>query len=482
MKKYFIYLCSLMSLVGCSQNETINNEIQSEGVSFTTSIGASRATDISFEAGDAISVFGVEEGENPVSSENVKYVYNNGFVAAGVPLYYPEDESPLSFCAIYPYDESIDYVYDFSVKLDQSASDNYTKSDLMVAKTGLTTDLQPHLQFRHRLSSVLIGIENKLENFEIESVELNQVATSLRYDVEDDNIISTDDIDNLTMKAKDGYYTVIFPPQRVETTNPFIVVNGKNAETGESLSFSWRLSKDTNFKAGIRHQYQLYITSRGIMIEDKGTPLFESDILPWIEPEDIEAVVTPEILDSLEKYMPIYRGDTPPFVEGAYLLEPCEVVYCQDYETGGGFAPGHIFASEQIRFFNQDNEKLTLDFEGKTLNGTSFEEGTGSFICGSGNNFTVYFDTEGYASGIYNRMAEVYSGTLTEEGISNLYFAYVMVEKGEDPNNLLMGEGVFRLVKDGDGIASVYPWDGEGSRATKSDLYTILKNARNVNK
>lgn len=480
MRKNIVYLCLGVVLAGCSQNDAVN-KISDEAISFTTGIGTSRATDVAFETGDEISVFGVQEGENPVSSENFKYVYNNGFVAAGVPLYYPEDETPLSFCAIYPYDEAISYNYDFTVKLNQNEGDNYTKSDLMVAKTGLTTDLQPHLQFRHRLSSVLIGIENKLEAFEVESVELNNVATSLRYDVEDDNIISTDNIGNVTMMAKDGYYTAIFPPQRIEQSVSFIVVNGKNTSTGESLSFSWNLGKATNFKSGIRHQYQLYISSTGIMIEDKGTPVFDSEILPWTEPEDIESVVTPEILDSLEKYMPIYRGDTPPIVEGAYLMEPCEAVYCQDYGVGG-YAPGTICTSTQIRFFNQDNETLTLDFEGKNIDGTSHEVGTGSFISGSGNNFTVYFDTEGESSGIYTRMAEVYSGTLTAEGISDLYFAFVMVEKGEDPENILMDEGVFRLFKDGDGMASVYPWEVVESRTVESKIYSVLMNAKIVKK
>lgn len=196
-------------------------------------------------------------------------------------------------------------------------------------------------------------------------------------------------------------------------------------------------------------------------VTDKlGEPVFDSEILPWGSPEDIEAVVTPEILDSLEKYMPIYYGNTPPIVEGAYLVEPNEAVYCQDYGVGG-YAPGTICTSEQIRFFNQDNEKLVLDFEGKNVTGSSHEEGSGSFISGSGNNFTVYFDTEGESNGIYVRLAEVYSGTVTAEGIKDLYHAFVMVEKGEDPNQVLMGEGVFRLFKDGDGLAALHPWDSD---------------------
>lgn len=210
-----------------------------------------------------------------------------------------------------------------------------------------------------------------------------------------------------------------------------------------------------------------------------GEPIFSSEIFPWGSPEDIEAVVTPEILDSLEEYMPIYYGDTPPFIEGAYLVEPTECVYCQDYATGGGFEPGYIFVSEQIRFFNQDNERLVLDLEGKSVTGSSYKSGTGSFISGSGNNFTVYFDTEGETNGIYNRKAEVYSGTITADGIKDLYHAIVMVEKGDDSNHMLMDEGVFRLFKDGDGMTYFYPWDS-GSRSVSPVRYNAVMRFKGV--
>lgn len=480
MKKQYLYLGLLLGLMGCSQNEPISQAPKSEGVSFTSSIGiSSRATDTEFEEGDEISVFGVEMNQNPVSSDNIKYIYQKkGFVAENIPVYYPEDGSPLSFCAIYPYNESISYNYDFSVKLDQSEGTNYTKSDLMVAKTDFTTDLTPHLQFRHRLSSVLIEIKNELKNFEIASVQLSEFATSLRYDIEADNIISIDDVDNLTMAHDNGYYKVVFPPQTKVANVPFIVVNGTNTETGETLSFTWNLKKNTNFKSGIRHQYQLFITSTGLLIEDKGTEYIEADITPWIEPDDIEAIVTPEILDSLVQYMPIYRGDTPPMIEGAYLMEPYTAVYCQDYGHGG-YEPGHVCISEQIRFYNQNNETLTLDFEEKSS--ISNSKGYGSFISGSGNNFTVYFDSEGQSNGIYTKMADVYSGTITTDGIKDLYHAFVMVEKGDDPNHILMDEGVFRLFYDSDGLASNYPWD-TATRSIRPELYSAIMNVKNINR
>lgn len=221
-----------------------------------------------------------------------------------------------------------------------------------------------------------------------------------------------------------------------------------------------------------------YSNSISFETDKRGEPVFDTDILPWGSPEDIETIVTPEILDSLEQYMPIYRGTTPPYVEGAYLYEP-EAVYCQDYATGGGFAPGTICASEIIRLYNQNDAALTLDFSSKSVNGNSSSEGTGSFISGYDNHFTVYFNTEGVSSGIYTRMAEVYSGTITENGISEFYHAFVMVEKGDDPNHKLMGEGVFRLFRDTDGIAKNHTWDNE-SRSLQSTLPSIVMRCQDL--
>ena len=45
-------------------------------------------------------------------------------------------------------------------------------------------------------------------------------------------------------------------------------------------------------------------------------------------------------------------------------------------------------------------------------------------------------------------------GTKSSSGIRNLEYAFVMVEKGDDPNHKLMEEGVFRVFKDKDGLAA----------------------------
>lgn len=109
--------------------------------------------------------------------------------------------------------------------------------------------------------------------------------------------------------------------------------------------------------------------------------------------------------------------------------------------------------SHYINFSNQDNRTLTLDYKGSNPKGTTFEKGDGSFISGEDGNFTVYFNTVGETDDIYTKTALVISGTKTSSGIRDLKYAFVMVEKGPDPNHELMEEGIFRVFKDSDGLA-----------------------------
>lgn len=171
------------------------------------------------------------------------------------------------------------------------------------------------------------------------------------------------------------------------------------------------------------------------------------------EEERLEAVVPEEILEKLDDYIPIYNGMTPPNIEGCYLLEPFVTVYCEDYGYGG-YEPGKVVNSCYLEFSNQNTKKNTLDYYEENVSGTSWNEGKGAFISGNGNNFTAFFNTTGETSGgIYIKEALVLSGTKTSSGIKNLYYAFVMVEKGADPNGEVMAEGIFRVFKDQDGMS-----------------------------
>ena len=94
-------------------------------------------------------------------------------------------------------------------------------------------------------------------------------------------------------------------------------------------------------------------------------------------------------------------------------------------------------------------------------NASQIEQGIGAYIRGSGSNFTAFFNTTGESLGISTKTALVISGTKTSDGIKDIYYAFVMVKKGEDPNHQLMEEGIFRVFHDQDGLAVNATWPGE---------------------
>ena len=167
----------------------------------------------------------------------------------------------------------------------------------------------------------------------------------------------------------------------------------------------------------------------------------------------IDTVIPEEIREKMEPYIPIYEGVNPPNVEGAYYISPFVAVYCED----GGYSPGTSVNPQTIRFSNQDRVHNTLDYDSYTQSSSS--SGPGAFISGTGSDFSAFFNTEGISQGIYVKEALIISGTITSEGIEDLYYAFVMVKKGDDPSGKLMDEGVFRVFKDSDGMSVRTSWN-----------------------
>lgn len=164
----------------------------------------------------------------------------------------------------------------------------------------------------------------------------------------------------------------------------------------------------------------------------------------------------------IKPYLPIYYGNEPPVVEGAYWADLI-TVYCQD-EGHGGYSPGTVMTPEIYKFYNQNLISNRIDVKNKTTTGSSYEEGSGYYISGKGNDFTIYANLEGESRGIRTVTSVIISGTVATGGIKNFYHAFIMQEKGPDPNHYLMEEGVFRVFKDD--FAETTTWDD----GTKSNL------------
>lgn len=191
------------------------------------------------------------------------------------------------------------------------------------------------------------------------------------------------------------------------------------------------------------------------------------------EEERLTQVIPDDLRDQLDDYIPIYDGSNPPNIEGEFLMSPNVLVF----DSTNGFNVGDGFADLYLKFYNQDMINNTLDYQEKQAYSES--SGTGCFISGEGDNFSVFFNVIGVTHreeyDITYKTALVISGTKTDEGIKDLYYAFVFVEKSDDPKPYLIDAGDFRSFKDSDGM-SEYNWWTSGSSGAKRHVPAKDKN------
>lgn len=138
-----------------------------------------KATDVSFEDGDAIGVFALD----PFDRINVRGTVTGSSVNLATPFNW-ELVSSAVFLGCYPYDANLNSVnWTFSVRTDQRSYEEYNKSDLRSAKT-LTDHANPvNLVFQHRLSKLTVNAvcEDKAE--EITAVTLGDLVIEAKVDL-----------------------------------------------------------------------------------------------------------------------------------------------------------------------------------------------------------------------------------------------------------------------------------------------------------
>ncbi len=182
----------------------------------------------------------------------------------------------------------------------------------------------------------------------------------------------------------------------------------------------------------------------------------------------INQVVPERLLHEIEEYIPVFHGVNPPNVEGQYVMSPEELIYDSTY----GYDPGYVFSDLYFQFLNQDMVNNSLDYKEKQ--GESSGLGTGAFISGEGDHFSVFFNTDKTAVfsdyTVYYKTALVLSGTKTKDGIKDMYRAFVVVEKSDDPNNHIIPVDAIRILKDGDGLCSTTNYFKSPSSAVMKQL------------
>ena len=175
--------------------------------------------------------------------------------------------------------------------------------------------------------------------------------------------------------------------------------------------------------------------------------------------EDVpDDVIPAAIRDEFESHMTVYEGKLPPIIEGQYVMDEMEL----SYNSVGDFAPGKIFADCYMAFIDQIGGSCR--YAEKQANSTAHADKV--YVTGNGNNFTAYFVArnqrdDGYT---WSVMSTLVSGTITDSGIRNCQYAFIMAEKN-DPDGLLMPVNGYRVFFDNNYLASRKSWLDEADNA-----------------
>ncbi len=222
MRKTILFgLTAAMLVVACSEEDDLRQGIAGEGITFTSSV-MSRATDTSFEAGDAIGVSMYTESGFVGNATNVQYTTadGSGFTSTN-PMTWGAAGSAetVDFKGVYPYkaDAVADGIYSFTLATGEGAS--LSDNDVMYSSmTDVTVGARNvDLTFKHKLVKVVMQVyDQNRKLLPGATVKINNQQTSGTLNLTDGTVTSTGDA-NATLnfasnsEVSGEYQTIVMP-------------------------------------------------------------------------------------------------------------------------------------------------------------------------------------------------------------------------------------------------------------------------------
>ena len=223
-----------------------------------------RASDTSFEYGDAISVFAIDAQTSDILNdygnyaENVKYKYNGSeFKAEGNGITIGSSNTHgLTYYAVYPYVSNASNSFYFSAKSAQDTHANYTASDLCTAYHSATNDQHVDLEFSHKMCKVVVEFTGDNIASKNISVKLNNFYIEALVDLNSDLCTAIDELAAVTpYKSSSTEFKAIVAPQKrypgeIAMT---IQINGS--------SYNLLLAKEIDFVSGYEKRFVIQIAN-----------------------------------------------------------------------------------------------------------------------------------------------------------------------------------------------------------------------------
>ncbi len=187
----------------------------------------------------------------------------------------------------------------------------------------------------------------------------------------------------------------------------------------------------------------------------------------------LEDLFSEEVVETLnELNFTINTGTNPPNLEGTFFVTRFILTDSNRPED----QIGNRFLDQEYTFLNQNFEDNTIDFEGEQKNGidgeaTSFLDGTGSFISGDDNRFSIFLlvDQVRVNSGSRSQNAFAISGEITESGIINFEQSFIMLDNFGNPFNEYIENGQGRRFIDEDRFSEKITETTNSKKAATAD-------------
>lgn len=165
--------------------------------------------------------------------------------------------------------------------------------------------------------------------------------------------------------------------------------------------------------------------------------------------KEINNIIPDDILTTmLGMGMPINGGNKPPELIGTYFVSP----FVLDSSNVPDEVAGKLFADFVVTFYDFNPRKLTvkIDYD----NGPETGTGVGSYIVGEDNQFSVFCEIKATQLVVFKAEATmIFTGTLTDNGIENFWYANFMVDNHGDEDGLWLENGQGRIIYDSDGFS-----------------------------
>lgn len=270
MRKTILFgLTAAMLATACSEEDDLRQGIAGEGITFTSSV-MSRATDTSFEAGDAIGVSMYTESDFVGNATNVQYTTTDGTAFTSTnPMTWGAAGSAetVDFKGVYPYkaDAVADGIYSFTLATGEGAS--LSDNDVMYSSmTDVTVGAKNvDLTFTHKLVKVVMQVyDQNRKLLPGATVKINNQQTSGTLNLADGTVTSTGTADATLDFASNPdvegeYQTIVMPSAATQGRVITITYNDVDYpcpvdmyafESGTKIIFSATLNPDGTVSPG----------------------------------------------------------------------------------------------------------------------------------------------------------------------------------------------------------------------------------------